>query len=504
MGIKFNPFTSNFDITGSSGGGSGDVSGPASSTDNALVRFDGAGGKTIQNSTVTLGDTGAINNTVTANGVVPLTLKGTAGQTANHIESIRGSDSALTFSVDKNGSIYAMGDVTLNNIFSTDGVSRIAFGNTGADPEFLFTTKNNSTDIVSIGMFQSQKATNRGLIVKGFTSQSANLLEFRDSDDNVLTYFDSDGIYSGGGGGGANTALSNLASTALNASIIPAVDDTVSLGDLDGGKEFKDIFAKDVFGSQALHTNKISLVSGSSLTVEASLSGNTGGNWLIKTRDEAGASSSKSLFLQTGTTSDTVTSGDLTINTGDSDGPSGSLSIHTGTPAAGFISGGLSIYTGDTNTQISGNISIFTGETVNEDSGSLSFNTGSSDTGSSGSMSFGTGSAGANRGSFTFSGKNMVLQTDRFSVPTTVTAGGTTGNRTINKISGTVNFAASATAITVTNGFVTANSIVMAVVRTNDTTATIKNVVPSSGSFIITLTAAATAETSVGFFVVNG
>jgi hypothetical protein len=87
--------------------------------------------------------------------------------------------------------------------------------------------------------------------------------------------------------------------------------------------------------------------------------------------------------------------------------------------------------------------------------------------------------------------------------PTTVTAGGTTGDQTINKVSGTVNFAAGATAITVTNSLVSTTSIVFAVVRTNDTTATIKNVVPGSGSFVITLTAAATAETSVGFFTIN-
>lgn len=91
----------------------------------------------------------------------------------------------------------------------------------------------------------------------------------------------------------------------------------------------------------------------------------------------------------------------------------------------------------------------------------------------------------------------------KLSVPTTVTTGGTTGNQTINKASGTVNFAASASSLTVTNSLVTANSIVFAVVRTNDSTAVIKNVVSSSGSFVITLNAAATAETSVGFFVVN-
>lgn len=85
----------------------------------------------------------------------------------------------------------------------------------------------------------------------------------------------------------------------------------------------------------------------------------------------------------------------------------------------------------------------------------------------------------------------------------TVTAGGTTGAQTINKTSGTVNFAAAATSLVVTNNLVTANSIVFVEIRTNDTTALIKNVVPTSGSFTINMQAAPTAETSVGFFVIN-
>jgi hypothetical protein len=49
-----------FTIT-SSGGGGGDVTGAASSTDNAITRFDGTTGKVIQNSVVTLDDTGNLS-----------------------------------------------------------------------------------------------------------------------------------------------------------------------------------------------------------------------------------------------------------------------------------------------------------------------------------------------------------------------------------------------------------------------------------------------------------
>ena len=85
----------------------------------------------------------------------------------------------------------------------------------------------------------------------------------------------------------------------------------------------------------------------------------------------------------------------------------------------------------------------------------------------------------------------------------TNTAAGTTGAQTINRPSGTVNFGIGATSLVVTNSLCTTSSIILPVVRTNDATATIKNVVPGAGSFTINLNAAATAETSVGFFIIN-
>ncbi|MDI1240387.1 MAG: hypothetical protein PSX80_00525 [bacterium] len=85
----------------------------------------------------------------------------------------------------------------------------------------------------------------------------------------------------------------------------------------------------------------------------------------------------------------------------------------------------------------------------------------------------------------------------------TVTTGGTTGNRTINFLNGTVNFAAAATSLTVTNSTVDTSSIILATARTNDSTCSVKNVVAGAGSFVINMTAGCTAETSVGFLVLN-
>ncbi len=93
--------------------------------------------------------------------------------------------------------------------------------------------------------------------------------------------------------------------------------------------------------------------------------------------------------------------------------------------------------------------------------------------------------------------------TQRFTFPFTYTAGGTTGNQTIDKVSGSVNIVAGGSSVTVTSSVCAANSIVFAVVMTNDTTALIKNVVVSAGSFIIRMNANVTAETKIGFWIIN-
>lgn len=54
----YNPITNRLDLVNV---GAGDVVGPASSTDNALVRFDGTTGKVLQNSNATLSDAGVLS-----------------------------------------------------------------------------------------------------------------------------------------------------------------------------------------------------------------------------------------------------------------------------------------------------------------------------------------------------------------------------------------------------------------------------------------------------------
>ena len=85
----------------------------------------------------------------------------------------------------------------------------------------------------------------------------------------------------------------------------------------------------------------------------------------------------------------------------------------------------------------------------------------------------------------------------------TYTAPATTGAQTIDKVSGSVNFAAAATSLVVTNSLVTTNSIVMCQVSTNDATMTSVQCVIASGSFTLFPSNPPTAETKVTFFVIN-
>jgi|GEM_PF-5023314 len=55
-----------FNPSGAGSPGAGDVTGPGSSTDEAIARFDGAGGKTLQNSAVTLDNSGNLSGITTA------------------------------------------------------------------------------------------------------------------------------------------------------------------------------------------------------------------------------------------------------------------------------------------------------------------------------------------------------------------------------------------------------------------------------------------------------
>jgi hypothetical protein len=85
----------------------------------------------------------------------------------------------------------------------------------------------------------------------------------------------------------------------------------------------------------------------------------------------------------------------------------------------------------------------------------------------------------------------------------TITAAATVGAQTINKPAGSVNFAAAATSLVVTNSLVTTSSVILVSTATNDADASKLSVVAGSGSFTIRFGIAVAAETRVNFLVIN-
>lgn len=91
----------------------------------------------------------------------------------------------------------------------------------------------------------------------------------------------------------------------------------------------------------------------------------------------------------------------------------------------------------------------------------------------------------------------------KFTFDNTVVAPADTGNKTINKPSGQVRIAAGNSSVVVTNSQVTADSVIIATVASNDATLKTVAVVAGTGSFTIHGNAAATAETLIKWMVFN-
>lgn len=107
-------------------------------------------------------------------------------------------------------------------------------------------------------------------------------------------------------------------------------------------------------------------------------------------------------------------------------------------------------------------------------------------------------------GGTSIDGTGTIIAGHGINLDRTITAIGTTGNQTINKAAGTINVAAGAATVTLTNSFITANSIPIPVVRTADATCTfIKSFVPGAGSAVIAMNANCTAATSIGWIITN-
>lgn len=142
-------------IKGAAGSGTGDVVGPASSTDNAIARYDLATGKLLQNSTIGLSDTGTL---AALSGSLTLTspLIGTDTRpTANDAASLGVSGTAFSDLYLASGAVidFAAGNAVITH---SSGILTVSTGDLR-----VTTAGTNSASVVTVG--GTQTLTNKTL-----------------------------------------------------------------------------------------------------------------------------------------------------------------------------------------------------------------------------------------------------------------------------------------------------------------------------------------------------
>lgn len=154
--------------------GAGDVAGPASATDNAIVRFDGTTGKLIQNSAATIADTtGDITagkfNGVTISGTG--TISGSASGTNTGDVTLAGTPTYLTIA----GQTITRGLITLSS--DVTGTLPVANGGTGATTLTGYVKGSGTTALTASSTIPVADVSGLGTGVATFlaTPSSANL-----------------------------------------------------------------------------------------------------------------------------------------------------------------------------------------------------------------------------------------------------------------------------------------------------------------------------------------
>ncbi len=231
------------------------------------------------------------------------------------------------------------------------------------------------------------------------------------------------------------------------------------------------------------------------------------GSWVLRSSINGGAWTTAVTFGPTGTitTSNTATFGTVSA--------SGNLIIGSDVTLARVSAGVLRLGSSDSSTPVAQSVRVQSVSGVANTAGQhwtfgASQGTG---TGDGGDIIFQTAPASTSPGSaqnareeaLRIKASKALCLAGPIETPKTVTASGTTGAQTIDKMAGSVNFAAAATSLVITNNLVTANSIIICTVGTNDATMTSVQAVAGSGTITLYPNAAPTGETRVNFLVTN-
>lgn len=419
-------------------GGGGDVSGPGSSTDNAVARFDGTGGDTIQDSLVILTDAGALlaadgteslpSHSFTAAtgdgmwwdsaleylkfsnaGVTQITV--TPEQTMFNGSNVMFPDGSpgtipgITFVADSDTGISRTAANTM--AFSTGGTTRLTISTTVITPALPFSVISSSSSVSATTTVSAGTTSSAGTAFRGPSGSAGTPAYSFTGDTDTGMYLSASNTLGFAAGGVLRASLNTTTLSLDSVNIIPSTDNTRSLGsntlrmaetnqrrlkvysattgDTGIVLDVTTAIASTPSGGAidvAVHTFNQGISLG--LYTEASTTG-ASGNMRIETgsNQDTGTSNSGLVALRTGEITDAGNGGNT-----------GSLNRVTGTTAGVGQSGNINDTTGDVTTGESGSFGRTTGlATGAGNSGTFGDFSGDVEDGNSGGMQRSTGVA---------------------------------------------------------------------------------------------------------------
>ena len=319
-------------ITNSSPSLGGDVVGPTSATDNAVVRFDTTTGKLIQNSVVTIGDTGAATGFTTLSASTSVTtpivqasnsgglsLKNSAGTTQISMGAGGGDNASINVSTNINGT-NAQIDI------SPTGTGHVHINPTGVNSIQINPTYVGTMDNMTIGATTPKAITGTTITATTFSGSGASLTSIPNSAlvNSAITINGTSTSLGGSISVGTVTSVTGTAPVVSSGGNTPAISMPAATGSVNGYLTSTDWTTFNNKGSGTVTAVSVTSANGfagtssggatPALTLSTSVSGVLKGNGTAISAATSGTDySAGTSALSTGILKSTTTTGALSI-----------------------------------------------------------------------------------------------------------------------------------------------------------------------------------------------